>query len=54
MGQMDPWETGSRVRLREDFVDGLRHFRNDDWENALHHFRTADEKAEIDDVYQNR
>ena len=54
MGQMDPWETGSGVRLREDFVDGLRHFRNDDWENALHHFRTADEKAEIDDVYQNR
>jgi hypothetical protein len=54
MGQMDPWESGSRTRLREDFVDGLRHFRNDDWENALQYFRTADEKAEIDDVYQNR
>ncbi len=54
MVQMDPWETGSRVRLREDFVDGLRHFRNDDWENALPLFRTADEKAEMDDVYQNR
>lgn len=54
MGQMDPWETGSRVRLREDFVDGLKHFRNDDWENALQLFRAADEKAEIDDAYHNR
>lgn len=54
MGQMDPWETASRVRLREDFVDGLRYFRNDDFENALQLFRIADEKAEIDDVYQNR
>ena len=54
MGQMDPWETGSRLRLREDFVDGLRHFRNDDWENALPLFRGADEQAAIDDVYQNR
>ena len=54
MGQMDPWENGSRTRLREDFVDGLRHFRNDDWESALPLFRGADEQAEIDDVYQNR
>ena len=54
MGQMDPWESGSRTRLREEFVDGLRHFRNDDWEQAVQLFRNADEKADIDDVYQNR
>ena len=54
MGQMDPWKTGGRVRLSEDFVDGLRHFRNDDWEPALQLFRAADENAGIDDVYQNR
>ena len=54
MGQMDPWENGSRTRLREDFVDGLKHFRNDDWEQAAQFFRDADEKAEFDDVYQNR
>ena len=54
MGQMDPWENGSRTRLREDFVDGLKHFRNDDWEQAARFFRDADEKAEFDDVYQNR
>jgi tetratricopeptide (TPR) repeat protein len=54
MAQIDPWESGSRVRLREDFVDGLRYFRNDDWGHALELFRTADEKAEFDDVYQNR
>jgi hypothetical protein len=51
---MDPWENGSRTRLREDFVDGLKHFRNDDWEQAAQFFRDADEKAEFDDVYQNR
>ena len=51
---MDPWESGSRTRLREDFVDGLKHFRNDDWEHALRLFRLADEQAEMDDVYQNR
>ncbi|MEN8106800.1 MAG: hypothetical protein ABFS22_02205 [Pseudomonadota bacterium] len=54
MAQMDPWESGSRTRLREDFVDGLRHFRSDDWEGALPLFRKADENADMDDVYQNR
>ena len=54
MTQIDPWESGSRVRLREDFVSGLKCFRNEDWEGALNFFRTADEQAEMDDIYQNR
>jgi hypothetical protein len=43
-----------RVRLHHDFVDGLKCFRSDDFEGALVFFRTADERAEVDDVYQNR
>lgn len=44
----------SRARLHHDFVDGLKCFRGDDLEGALVFFRTADERAEVDDVYQNR
>jgi hypothetical protein len=54
MVQRDPWESGSRVRLRDDFVSGLRCFRNQDWEGALGFFRAAEDQAEMDDIYQNR
>jgi tetratricopeptide (TPR) repeat protein len=54
MAQIDPWESVSRVRCRDDFVSGLRCFRNQDWEGALGLFRAADDQAEMDDIYQNR
>lgn len=54
MAEFDPWNEGSRIRLSDDFVDGLRCFKNEDWEGALACFRTADEQAEMDDIYQNR
>ncbi len=54
MAHIDPWESGSRVRLRADFVSGLRCFRNQDWEGALGFFRDADDQAEMDDIYHNR
>ncbi len=54
MAQIDPWESGSRIRLRADFVSGLKCFRSEDWDGALNFFRAADEQAEMDDVYQNR
>lgn len=54
MTQIDPWESGSRIRLREDFVSGLKCFRSEDWEGALNFFRAADTLAEMDDIYQNR
>ncbi|NNG12242.1 MAG: hypothetical protein HKM88_03225 [Halobacteria archaeon] len=54
MGQYDPWETGSRTRLRDDFLDGLRRYERRDLEGALEMFRAADELAEMDDIYQNR
>ena len=40
--------------MRDDFIDGLECFISDDYEGALLLFRTADECAEIDDVYQSR
>jgi len=46
--------SGQRMRMRDDFVDGLKCFRSDDYEGALLLFRTADECAEIDDIYQGR
>jgi hypothetical protein len=52
--EIDPWVSGSRVRLRDEFINGLKCFRSNDWEGALNFFRTADEQAEIDDIYQNR
>ena len=54
MAQIDPWVSGSRIRLRDDFVSGLKCFRNEDWEGALGFFRCADDEAEMDDIYQNR
>lgn len=54
MAQFDIWEEGSRTRLRGEFVDGMRCYRSQDWEGALQMFRTADECAEMDDIYQNR
>jgi hypothetical protein len=54
MAPIDPWVSGSRIRLRDDFVSGLKCFRNEDWEGALGFFRTADDQAEMDDIYQNR
>jgi len=53
-GKYDPWESGSRVRLHTEFVTGLRCYRNDDFAAAVPHFRSADEGAELDDIYQNR
>lgn len=52
--KLDPWSTGSRVRLHTDFVTGLRCFRNDDFQGAVPLFRSAEEGAELDDIYQNR
>ncbi|MDH3560811.1 MAG: hypothetical protein OEN52_07640 [Gammaproteobacteria bacterium] len=54
MGQYDPWETGSRTRLRSDFLDGLRCYEKRDLQGALDKFRVADEQAEMDDIFQNR
>lgn len=50
----DSWESGKRKRLHDDFVRGLHCFRNNDFEGALILFRTADDNAELDDVYQSR
>jgi hypothetical protein len=54
MRQYDPWETGSRTRLRDDFLQGLSCYEKRDLEGALNMFRAADEQAEMDDIYQNR
>jgi hypothetical protein len=54
MVQPDPWEAGSRIRFRDDFISGMKCFRNEDWEGALIFFRTAQEQAEIDDIYKKR
>lgn len=54
MADLDPWKEGSRVSLDDDFVSGLKRFKNNDWEGALDLFRSADEAADIDDIYQNR
>jgi hypothetical protein len=54
MAKIDPWVSGSRIRLRDDFVSGLKCYRNEDWEGALGFFRSADDQAEMDDIYQNR
>jgi hypothetical protein len=47
-------ESGKRQHLRGDFLEGLKCFRSDDFEAALLFFRTADECAEMDDIYQSR
>ena len=45
---------GKRVRLRDEFVDGLRCFHSSDYEGAVLLFRAADEQADMNDIYQNR
>jgi hypothetical protein len=50
---IDPW-TRSSVRMRDDFLDGLKCFKGNDYEAALSFFRSADNDAEMDDIYQNR
>ena len=52
--QFGPRTPGQRLRMRDDFIDGLKCFRSDDYEGALLFFRAADERAEIDDAYQSR
>jgi hypothetical protein len=54
MAELDPWKTGSRISLHDDFLSGMRCFRKEDWEGALAGFRTADENADITDIYQHR
>jgi hypothetical protein len=54
MAELDPWKTGSRICLHDDFVSGMRCFRKEDWEGALACFRAADESADITDIYQHR
>ena len=45
---------GKRLRLRDEFLDGLKCFSDCDYEGAVLLFRAADQQAEVDDVYQNR
>ena len=52
--QFDLCTPGHPVRMRDDFMDGLKCFRGDDFEGALMFFRAADKDAEMDDVYQGR
>jgi tetratricopeptide (TPR) repeat protein len=43
-----------QARMHDDFVKGLRCFNSQDFEGALMFFRAADDRAELDDAYQNR
>ena len=52
--RFDPHASGKRLLLRDDFLDGLKCFRSDDYEAALLLFRAADECADMDDLYQSR
>ena len=52
--QFDPWDSGSRTRLHEDFVSGMSHFKGEDYQGAIPLFRAADEGADMDDIYQHR
>ena len=49
-----PYVSGQPLYMRDDFIDGLKCLRSDDYEGALLLFRAADECAEIDDIYQSR
>jgi len=49
--QFGPRTSGS---MRDDFIDGLKCFKSDDYEGALMFFRAADECAAMDDIYQGR
>ena len=52
--QFGPRPPGIQVRLRDDFLDGLKCFKSTDYEAALMFFRAADECAAMDDIYQGR
>jgi len=52
--QFGPRTFGHPLRMRDDFMDGLKCFGSDDYEGALLFFRAADECAAIDDIYQSR
>ncbi len=52
--QFGPRTSAIRERMRDDFVDGLKCFKSDDYEGALMFFRAADECAAMDDIYQGR
>lgn len=52
--QFGPRVPGTRVRMRDDFMDGLECFSGDDVAGALALFRAADERASVDDIYQGR
>ncbi len=52
--RFDPWSSDQRLHMRDDFVDGLRCFRSEDYEGALLLFRAADECAVMGDIYQSR
>ena len=50
----DSRQSGKRIQMRDEFIDGLKCFRRDDYEGALLLFRAADESADINDSWQNR
>ena len=52
--QFGPRRSGIQEDMRDDFVDGLKCFKSDDYEAALMFFRAADECAAMDDIYQGR
>ena len=52
--RLGPHASGKGLPLRDDFLDGLKCFRSDDYEGALLFFRAADECADMDDIYQSR
>jgi hypothetical protein len=45
---------GEELRMRDDFIDGLRCFKRGDYESAVQLFRAADVCAGLDDIYQSR
>ena len=52
--RFDLWSSDQRLHMCDDFVDGLRCFRSEDYEGALLLFRAADECAVMGDIYQSR
>ena len=49
-----PWAPGAGVRLREEYIHGLKCYRERNWSGALPFFRCADERADPHDVHRNR
>lgn len=50
----DSRQSGKRIKMRDEFMDGLRCFRRDDYKGALLFFRVADKGADITDSWHNR